>query len=198
MRSRGFTLLEILIALAITTGAVLVVTTFGLDISEFGVDLSNRIEGGVELELTMRSMLTEVRSLGIAENGAYPIATATDTEFSFFSDVDNDGTFEQVRYFLDGTTLKKGVIDPSGTEPPVYLPGDEKVTEVARYLIPGPIFSYYPEGYAPEMSPLPVPVSIANIRMVTVSATTDRDPLQPPLPATLSITITIRNLRGEI
>ena len=198
MKSRGFTLIEILIALVIITGAIAVVSAFGLDIAQFGTQLSSRIEGGIELELTMRVMLTEVRSMGPGENGAYAIATATDTEFSFFTDVDNDGTFEQVRYFLDGTILKKGIIEPEGTEPPTYLPQNEDVTEVAHYIVPGAIFTYYPEGYAPEMTPLPGPIDVSNIRMVTVSATTDQDPLEPPLPATLSINITIRNLRGEI
>ena len=198
MRSRGITLIELLVALAIVTGVITVVTSFGLDISGFGTDLNARLEGERELEATLRTMLTEVRSMGPGANGAYPIAIATDTEFSFFSDITGDGRFEQVRYFLDGTVLKKGVIEPTDSQPADYPPGDETITEVAHYLVPGAVFAYYPEGYAPETGPLPSPVIVNDIRMVSVTGTTDVDPLAPPLPATLSIDITIRNLRGEI
>ncbi|HXK36188.1 MAG TPA: type II secretion system protein [Candidatus Paceibacterota bacterium] len=198
MTTRGITLLELLIAMAIATGVIAIVTTFSLDVAEFGTDLNARLEGERDLALTLRTMLTEVRSMGPGENGAYPIAIATDTEFAFFADTDNDGIFEQIRYFLDGTTLKKGVIEPTDDEPAAYPPANEIVIDAARFLVPGPVFSYYPEGYPPDTGSLAFPIDLNTIRMIGVSGTTDIDPLQPPLPATLSIYITIRNLRGEI
>jgi len=184
--------------MAIATGVITVISSFGLDVSRFGTDLNSRLEGERELESTLRTMLTEVRSMGPGENGSYPIATATETEFSFFSDIDSDGDFEQVRYFLEGTTLRKGVINPTDDEPPAYPPGNEIVTDAARFLVPGPVFSYFAEGYASQTGPLAFPVAVNAIRMISVTGTTDIDPLQPPLPATLSTYITIRNLRGEI
>jgi type II secretory pathway pseudopilin PulG len=195
---RGITLLELLIALAIGTMVAGLVTAFSLDVSDFGTDLNARLEGQRELEQTLRSLLTEVRSMGPGANGAYPIAVATSTEFAFFTDIDRDGEFEQVRYFLDGTTLRRGIIEPTDDEPAQYPPGNEMITDAARFLVPGPVFAYYDEGYAPESGPLEFPVALNDIRMIEVAGTTDVDPSQPPLPATLSTFITIRNLRGEI
>jgi type II secretory pathway pseudopilin PulG len=195
---RGVTLLELLIAMAITTGALTLVTFFAMDVSNFGLALGDRLEVERELELTLRTMISEGRSMGPGENGAYPVATATATTFSFYSDIDGDGGFEQVRYFLDGTIIKKGVVDPVGSNPPTYPAANEVITEVVHSVVPGTLFQYFDEGYPPEIGPLASPVDVSNVRMITVTGTTDRDPARPPLPTTLSITITIRNLRGEI
>ncbi len=199
MTDRGFTLLEVLIAMAITTVAVGIITYYAVDLSNFGTDLGTRLDTERELELTLRTMLTEIRSMGNADNGAYPIATATGTTFTFFSDVDGDGKLEQVRYFLDGTTLKKGVTHSTGSAPPVYDQTGEVVTDVVRYMTPGQtVFSYYPDGYPPETGPLIAPIDVSRIRAIGVTGTVDKDPNQPPLPVTLSVIITIRNLRGQI
>ena len=87
---------------------------------------------------------------------------------------------------------------PTATQPATYPPADEVVSDVVRYLVPGTIFTYYPEGYPPEMTPLPSPVPIADIRLITVTGTIDRDPAVEPGPTTLSVSATIRNLRGDI
>ena len=132
-------------------------------------------------------------------NGAYPIAQASSSSFTFFSDIDADGAFEQVRYFASGTTLFKGVINPTGADPISYPPTGEIVTEVVHNIINATnIFAYYPEGYAPETGALTVPINVSFIRMLKITGTTDRDQTRPPAPSTLSIIVTIRNLRGEI
>jgi len=143
-------------------------------------------------------MITEIRSMGPADNGGYDIATATTTTFTFYSDLDGDGKLEQVRYFLDGTTLKKGVTASTGV-PATYPPANENISEVVHYIVPGPaIFTYYTTGDPSAISSLSAPVNIGLIRLVKVRGTTDKDTARAPLPTTLSITVTIRNLRGDI
>jgi prepilin-type N-terminal cleavage/methylation domain-containing protein len=194
----GFTLIEILVAVSISAMAIGVVTYFTLDLSAFGVDLGNRLEGTREVELTLRTMLSEIRSMGPGANGAYPIATATSTTFAFYSNIDSDSGFEHVRYFLEGGVIKKGVIEPVGNNPPTYPPANEVIREMAHYITSTGLFLYYAEGYPDEIGALASPVNIPNIRMVKITASTDKDASRPPLPLTLSITATIRNLRGEI
>ena len=198
MNNRGFTLIEIILAMAITGVSLVFVTYFAVDVSNFGTDLSNRLSAEFELQLTLRAMVSEIRSMGPGGNGAYPIATATTTTFTFYSDIDGDGLFEQVRYFLDGTVLKKGVIKPAATQPVQYPSASEVINEAVHYMIPGTIFPYYREGLPDEMSPLSSPVNVADIRLVKITGIVDKDTTLPPLPTTLSITATIRNLRGEI
>ncbi len=48
-------------------------------------------------------MAKEIREAREGENGAYPIEYAGDKEFIFYSDIDNDGKAEKVRYFLGMT-----------------------------------------------------------------------------------------------
>jgi len=48
----------------------------------------------------METMVKEIREAREGENGAYPIEYAGDKEFIFYSDIDNDGKTEKVRYFL--------------------------------------------------------------------------------------------------
>lgn len=198
MKNHGFTLLELLIAMAISTAALTLVTYFTLDVSNFGTTLNSRLESERELELTLRTMISEVRSMGPGENGAYDIATANSTTFTFYSDTDGDGQFEQVRYFLNGTTLQKGVIVPVGVNPPTYPAGNEVISDVVHSMVAGPVFAYYAEGLPSEIGALASPVDVANIRLITVTGTVDQDTTLPPGPTTLSANITIRNLRGDI
>ena len=85
MNNRGFTLIEILIAMAVTAMSLVFVAYFVVDISNFGTDLGNRLETEFELQLTLRAMISEIRSMGPGGNGAYPIATATPTTFTFIA-----------------------------------------------------------------------------------------------------------------
>lgn len=195
--NRGFTLLEILIAVAISATALAFISYFTIDVAGFGLNIQSRLQTERELEMTLRIMLTEIRSMGPAANGAYNIAIANATTFQFYSDIDGDGSFEQVRYFLNGTILQKGITDPVGS-PATYPAQNEIISDVVHSLIPGPIFTYYGSGYPNETGPLPTPTEIALIRLVKISGTTDEDTTKPPAPTTLSIHATIRNLRGDI
>jgi prepilin-type N-terminal cleavage/methylation domain-containing protein len=197
--TRGFTLAEILIATAVMTLVMVIVLRYTADVASFGIDLGDRIEVERELELTLRVLVTEIRSMGPGENGAFPIALAASDSLTFYTDVDNDQTFEQVRYFLAGTTLRKGVIEPVGIDQPVYPPADEQVTDVVHFMVPGQtIFTYFAEGYPDSIGPLPSPVNPSLVRMIRATGVTDKDTSLPPLPFTLSVSATIRNLRGEI
>jgi hypothetical protein len=190
--------MEILIASGIAIMAIAIVSTLALDVTGFGTTLGSRLEQEMELEPVLRQIVTEIRSMQPADNGSYPIAQAEAQTLTFYTDVDNDGKIERVRYFLDGTTLKKGIIEPTNTLPVTYPPANEVVTEVVHYLVPGTIFTYFPEGYPPSLTPMAAPVNIANIRLITVTGTIDRDVNAEPGPTTLSISATIRNLRGDI
>ena len=194
----GITLLELIITIGISAGVMVLVTLFALDITNFGLFLGDRLETERELEQTLRIFISEVRSMEPGEDGAYAIANADDESFTFFTDSDADGVVEQVRYFLSGTTLLKGTIEPSGA-PLTYEPTDEVVRDVVHYVVPGDdIFTYWDQGWIGEIASLSAPVVPADIRFVRMSVTVDRDTNALPGPSTQSIHATIRNLRGEI
>lgn len=194
----GFTLMEILIATAIATIAMAIVSSLAIDVTGFSLSLGNRIEQEQELAPFLRLIVSEIRSIGPAENGAYHIAQAEGDSFTFFGDVDNDATFEQVRYFVSGSVLRKGVTEPSATQPITYPPANETVVDVVTGLIPGTVFTYFDEGYPLVDAPLSDPANVTDVRLVTITLTVDKDPQNEPGPSTLSVSATIRNLRGDI
>jgi prepilin-type N-terminal cleavage/methylation domain-containing protein len=97
---RGFTLIETLVALAIFTivlgaifgSVIMIYRAYGYTWQQsLAIDEARR---GVEI------MVKEIRQARSGENGAFAIEKAEDKEFVFYSDIDNDGKTERVRYFL--------------------------------------------------------------------------------------------------
>ncbi len=80
------------------------------------------------LESTVRT----IREAAFSSQGAFPIVSVAPHDFVFYADVDADPLIERVHYYLSGTTLMRGVLDPTGT-PPDYV-GVESVEVVADYV----------------------------------------------------------------
>jgi len=98
--SQGFTLAETIVAIfvfstlmAAVSGAILILYRT----HSYQWQQSLAIE---EARRGIERMVKEIREAREGENGAYPIEYAGDKEFIFYSDVDNDGKTERVRYFL--------------------------------------------------------------------------------------------------
>lgn len=75
-------------------------------------------------------MVRDIREAIYSDEGAYPIINIDANSFYFYSDVDRDNSIERIRYFLEGTDLKKGLTESSGN-PPVYLDGNENISIVS-------------------------------------------------------------------
>jgi hypothetical protein len=145
-------------------------------------------------------MTASLRSASQSSTGAYPIAAASSTSLTYFSDIDHDGLKEQVRYFLSGTTLKRGVIKPSGN-PLTYNTANEKITNLVRNIIrddANPIFSYYDSSYDGSSSAMTNPPNILNIRLIKITFLIDRDPATAPAAAEFSTQVSIRNLKDNL
>lgn len=122
------------------------------------------------------TMIREIREARNGDNGAWPIINADDNQFTFYSDVTNDGRTDQVRYFLNGTTLQKGVIEP--TQVPVTYPaGNETIRDVASYvdISTGPLFTYYNGSWPGDSvnNPLPLAQRQLNTRYVNLHLNID-------------------------
>jgi prepilin-type N-terminal cleavage/methylation domain-containing protein len=99
-KGKGFTIIETMVAIAVFALTMGVITTF-IILSyrnySFTKDQSmaiNEARKGIEI------MVKEIRQARQGEDGSYPIEKADDKEFIFYSDIDNDGKVERVRYFL--------------------------------------------------------------------------------------------------
>jgi prepilin-type N-terminal cleavage/methylation domain-containing protein len=195
-KENGFTLLEMLITICIFTVLLGVVLYFGFDITGINFFLSENLISQNELQLTLNSFVTEIRSMGPSNVGSYPIESATASSFVFYSDSDQDGLFERIRYYMAGNTLMRGIIKPTGS-PLTYNSANEKTTESIHFVTSNPstIFSYYARGQISSSTPMVFPVNPNLIRSIKAQLTTDRDTTQLPEAVTYRVFATIRNFR---
>jgi len=99
-KSKSFTLIETLVAIsifALVMGAVSGMVIMLYRIYGYSWEQSVAIN---EARRGIETMVKEIRTARAGEDGSFPIVLAGDKEFIFFSDIDNDGQTERVRYFL--------------------------------------------------------------------------------------------------
>ena len=132
-------------------------------------------------------------------NGAYPIASASTSTITFFSDVDADSIEDQVRYYIASTTVYKGVIKPTGS--PLTYSGSETTKILAtgiRNSSSTPVFEYYDSNYAGTSSPMTYPLTITSIRLIKINLTIDTDVNKAPIWRTFSTQVGLRNLKDNL
>ncbi len=201
----GYTLIEFLIAVfifaAVAAGASLFAVYYFKSYS-FSFDehqLVSQAQGGIN------TMIREIREIRNADNGAWPIVDAQDNQFVFYSDVTNDGRTDRVRYYLNGTILNKGIIEPT-LVPVTYPPANEVIRFVASHVDTGsgPLFMYYNGSWPSDTvsNPLSQTERQLNTRFVTInlrvnlaldtSSTTQTQPFQ------LTSGVQIRSMKDNL
>ena len=198
-KQKGFSLIEILVALGIFSLIVVAIGLFQRDVFSLNNILQVGLKNQNEAKKILRPFANEARSASQSNLGSYPLATVASTTFSFYSDIDNDGLKEKVRYFLDDTTFKKGVIKPSGN-PLTYNEEDEDIVRVVHDVVNVSIFSYFDESYdgTASSTPLAQPVTPSDVRLVQVEIVIDSDPNKPPAPLPVTTQVSIRNLKDNL
>lgn len=195
--NKGFTILEVLISIAIFTAILGIVLSLGFNISDYNTFLSENMYSQNEVELTLSAMAPEIRSMGPSNTGAFSLELAAPTSLTFYSDIDQDGLFERVRYFMSGTTLMKGIVKPSGS-PLSYNLAAERTTESVHGVIlgnPAVIFSYYAKKMTDNDPAMAQPVNPSLIKSIRVQVTADSNGQPEPGPVMFVTFTTIRNLQ---
>ena len=195
----GFSLIEVSVGIFILSLIGLAVYSFQKDIFSLNRIISGSLTAQSEVRRALKSMSAEIRTASPSSLGAYALAQTSDLSFTFYSNIDSDSFKERVRYFLDGTTLKRGVLKPSGA-PLTYNPANETISEVVHDVASGatPIFSYYDENYDGTTQPLAEPIDISAVRLVKIIIMVDKDSQAPPGPMTLTTQISMRNLKDNL
>lgn len=196
-KKRGFTLVETLFGVAIFVLVVGVLTLFSRNIwlynSFIGIELNNTNIG----KQAIKTMTAEIRTASAANTGAYAIGAASTTSFTFYSDIYDNGLKEKVRYFLNGTTLQKGVVKPTGS-PMSYNGASEVITTLVSNVTNSSIFDYYDKNYDGTTAALGAPVDISAVRLVKITITIDLNTNNSPAPATFSTQVSLRNLKDNL
>lgn len=155
----GYTLIEVLVAIAISTMILIGVMQFmGGSLSVYRATFLQTSADELA-QVQMKRISEEIREARTSDAGAYPIVQATPQKIIFYANVDGDDATERVRYELIGTTLVKGVINPTAPPTVVYDVNQEEVSTIAQSIYNGtsPIFTYYGSDYPSDTNPLVLP-----------------------------------------
>lgn len=191
----GFTLVETLFGIAIFVLIIGAVTLFGKNIWVYNSFISGELDSVNINRAALKAITAEIRTASSGNNGAYAISQASETNFTIYSDIYDNGLKEKVRYFLNGTALQKGVTIPTGS--PLGYTGSEVITTLITNVTNSSIFAYYDKNYDGTTASLS-PVDIPSIRLVKITVTTDKNPNAPPSPITTSTQISLRNLKDNL
>jgi hypothetical protein len=200
--SKSFSLIEAIVTIFIFILSLGLLSAFIINIYRaYGFNFE-QIQAINEARKGIETMVKEIREARYGDDGSYPIEEAGDFQFIFYSDIDKDLVTERVRYFLDGTDLKKGVINPSG-DPPQYNPADEIIAILSsnvRNGVPGPIFTYYNGDWPNDIvnNPLPTLTRLTETKLMHVYLIINVNPNRPPDDFELESDVQIRNLKTNL
>lgn len=196
-KRKGMSLLEMIVYIAVFAFVMLAITN-----AMIGFYQANRytLEQMSQLDSArkgLNSMIFSLREAAYSESGAYPLEVVEGNSLTFYSDVDNDGTIERVRYFLTGNDFQRGVIKPVGI-PALYNPGNETVTNVAKYVrnaeLGVNVFTYFDTAG----SQMTAPFILINIRWIQIKLIVNVNPATMPNEFTLRSSATLRNLKSNL
>ena len=201
MKTKGFSLIEFLVAASMATLIIMLVTLFAKNIFSYNSSSMASMTSQLEGRKVLKTMVSELRSLSPSGQGSYPIDTAATSTIIFYSDVSGDNVADKVRYFLDSTTktIKRGVIIATGS-PPTYT-GTESISILMSDVTNGTttaLFDYFDKNFAGTTSPMSIPVDIHSVRLMRITAKIDKDPNRMPYTTTVTSDATLRNLKDNL
>lgn len=202
-KKNGFSLVEVLIVVAIAAGVVIVVGNIGTNVGNLNGFIASNLQSKSDIAQTLQIMTSEIRSAEPSAAGAYPIVSAGTSSFSFFSDINDSGAVDYVSYFLASGTIYRAVIAPTGT-PATYPTSSQVLYDViddVSLLSSTSLFTYYGASYTGDSSQaLASPVSIASVRLIKIAFSSETSQSQNQgqgqisAPQYFSTLIDIRNL----
>lgn len=191
--TRGMTLIEALVWVSVTSMLMLAIVQ---SVQYFYRTNNYAVEQGAAITSGQRGidgMIKVMREAAYSSTGAWPVIAMATTSFSFYADIDEDPFIEQVRFFLVGNELRRGIVDPSG-DPPTY-DDPESVTLISEYVRNTeqdvPLFQYYDKNGV-LMTDLS---RIAEVRFVQATVVVNINPNRLPNQFTLRSTAALRNLK---
>lgn len=191
---RGFTGLEVLIWVAVFSvvlGTIVSSTIYFYRVNRYTLSQATSVTSG---QRGLEGMMRTIREAAYASDGAYPIISIATSSFSFYADIDTDAQIEKLRYFLQGTNLYEGVVEPTG-DPPVYT-GTEVTSTIAENVrniaSATSTFRYFNDAG----SLMTDYTQVDDVRFVTVNLIIDSDTAVLPDAITLRSSAGMRNLVG--
>lgn len=171
-KSKGFTIIEVIISVSIGVFLMFVVTDLLISVLTNPKSEITSMDDIEQAKTVVSSFVVELRDGAVGNDGSYSLNQAGDSQIIFYSNFGTTGiAVNRIRYYLSGDTLYKGVTVPTGS-PLSYNLSSEVVTPVMTAVSNGltPVFYYYDGGYngLPTYNPLIQPVNINQVRFVKI------------------------------
>ncbi len=200
LTGRGMTLAETLIAISIFLVIMAAVVTFEVNVFSYQKTASGSFQTAQDAQVLLKVIMKELRGVAPSANGAYPLVSGATSSISFFSDINSDGTIEQVTYILLKNALYKTIIIPAGS-PAVYNPASQSTTTLVtnvRNDAALPVFQYYDQNFDGTTAALSQPVDLTQVRSIKTTLNLDVDLNRSPLPISYSAQVQLRNLKTNL
>jgi len=187
---KGFTLVELLISITIMS----MLTTLAYNFIQTGFKstrfVNEEADAIKEARDAMSIMIKEIRGANNSEQGSYPLEIIDDDNFTYYSDIDEDGQMEKVKYFLDATVLKKVVKEPGASNDYNTVGATSTVANYVNNQTEE-IFSYYDSNNN-------VTTIISAIRLIKISLKINVTPEIAPNDYYVESDVHLRNLKDNL
>lgn len=192
---RGMTFIEVLVWISVFTAAMLAIVTTLLYFYRTNSYTLEQADAVTSAQRALEQSVRTIREAAYSSQGAFPMYSIAANDFVFYADIDSDPLIERVHYFLQGTTLMRGILEPTGS-PPDYA-GSETTSVIAEYVRNTAqsisTFRYYDE-LGSEITNY---TNWTSVRFVTVHLAVNVNVATLPNQLTLSSSAAIRNLIGH-
>lgn len=196
----GFTLVEVLVSIAVLGFIVMSVSGFQSNILRFNRSTTLSLDSARYAQSILRTIVRELRTAKPGDDGSYPILQAGTSTITFFSDINSDGRQEKIRYFVEEGVFQKGVTQSSGL-PVSYLDGQEEFHVLAErvYLSSStPLFQYYDGLYTGTSTPLADPVVAKKVRLIKINLIIRNDQTSDAGDRLYTSQVMLRNLKDSL
>jgi len=194
-KQNGFTIVEVIVSLSIFSIITSLFVVYIYRSYQSYHLFTNSSTTQEEARRVLNIMVKELRSAKESDNGDFPLAEVNPYSLTFYANIDSEEDTEKVRYFLQGTDLKKNVIKPSGD---TYLgPGTES-TICHNVINTTDIFKYYDKNYTGSEDPLGSPVDLNDVTFIKISLMIDDNPSEPPAAQEFESAASLRNLKTNL
>jgi Tfp pilus assembly protein PilV len=110
--NRGLTFIETMIWIALMVAAISAIAS---TVAYFYRTNAYSLEQAGAVTSAQRGLdqiVRVVREASFSSQGAYPIVSVAPNELVFYADVDDDPLIERIHYYLSGTSLMRGTLNP--------------------------------------------------------------------------------------
>jgi len=186
MTSRGFTLIETVVVVALTSLIMGVLGSLLIYFYRTNAHVFQQVQATLEARRGIEDAVRLVREASYDPAGSYPVLTAATSTLSFSSDLDNDDVLEPITY-----TLTSGVLSRTATLSGTGQSTTIIVSSAVANSTTTPIFRYF-DSAGVELTD---PVDRADIATIRVTLVIEADINRGPSAFTLSGNATLRNSR---